>query len=63
MSLLERDSAQEAAAGYLAEAVNGHGRLVFVAGEAGVGKTVFVDSVDASAGAMEIGRASCRERV
>ena len=37
MSLLERDSAQEAAAGYLAEAVTGHGRLVFVAGEAGVG--------------------------
>ena len=51
MSLLERDSAQEAAAGYLAEAVTGHGRLVFVAGEAGVGKTVFVDSVVASAGA------------
>ena len=50
MSLLERDSAQEAAAGYLAEAVTGHGRLVFVAGEAGVGKTVFVDSVVASAG-------------
>ena len=51
MSLLERDSAQEAAAGYLAEAVTGHGRLVFVAGESGVGKTVFVDSVVASAGA------------
>ena len=51
MSLLERDSAQEAAAGYLAEAVTGHGRLVFVAGEAGVGKTVFVDSVVASAAA------------
>ena len=51
MSLLERDSAQEAAAGYLAEAVTGHGRLVFVAGEAGVGKTAFVESVVASAGA------------
>ena len=51
MALLERDSAQEAAAGYLAEAVTGHGRLVFVAGEAGVGKTDFVDSVVASAGA------------
>jgi DNA-binding CsgD family transcriptional regulator/tetratricopeptide (TPR) repeat protein len=51
MSLLERGSAQAAAAGYLAEAVTGHGRLVFVAGEAGVGKTVFVESVLASAGA------------
>ena len=40
--LLERDDAAAAAAGYLADAAAGHGRLLFVAGEAGVGKTTFV---------------------
>jgi DNA-binding CsgD family transcriptional regulator/tetratricopeptide (TPR) repeat protein/type II secretory pathway predicted ATPase ExeA len=51
MALLERESALRGAAEYLADAVEGHGRLVFVAGEAGIGKTVFVDSVAAAAGA------------
>ena len=50
MALLERGSAQQAAAEYLADATSGDGRLVFVAGEAGVGKTTFVDSVVAAAG-------------
>ena len=45
MSLLERDAALQGAADYLADAVAGDGRVVFVAGEAGVGKTVFVDAV------------------
>ena len=51
MALLERDSQLRAAAGWLAEAVAGDGRLVFVAGEAGVGKTAFVQRVAARAGA------------
>lgn len=35
--------------GYLTEAAAGHGRLVFVAGEAGVGKTAFVTRIVAEA--------------
>jgi predicted ATPase len=50
MALLERGPALGAAADYLADAASGDGRLVFVAGEAGVGKTTYVDSVVASAG-------------
>ncbi len=45
MALLERESPLRGAAGYLAEAASGHGRLVVVAGEAGVGKTTFVEAV------------------
>jgi predicted ATPase len=43
--LRERDDQLDAARGYLAEAAGGHGRLVYVAGEAGVGKTTFLDHV------------------
>ncbi|MBK7622370.1 MAG: AAA family ATPase [Kineosporiaceae bacterium] len=43
--LLERDQQAAAVDDYLAEAVAGHGRMVFVAGEAGVGKTSFVGRV------------------
>nr|WP_198950509.1 LuxR family transcriptional regulator [Kineosporia sp. A_224] len=42
MRLLERDQQAAAVDGYFAEAADGHGRIVFVAGEAGVGKTAFV---------------------
>ena len=42
MTLLERDEQLTALGGYLAEAADGHGRLVFIAGEAGVGKSSFV---------------------
>ena len=51
MSLLERDEHLRAAAGYLADAAAGHGRLVYVGGEAGVGKTSFVEEVSARADA------------
>jgi predicted ATPase/DNA-binding CsgD family transcriptional regulator len=51
MALLERDSQLRAAAGWLAEAAAGNGRLVFVAGEAGVGKSAFVQRVAAGAAA------------
>ena len=51
MALLERDSQLRAAAGWLAEAAAGNGRLVFVAGEAGVGKSAFVQQVAAGADA------------
>ena len=43
MALLERDEQLRAANGYLADAAAGHGRLVFVGGEAGVGKTTFLE--------------------
>src|SRR5215212_555190 len=49
MALLERDSQLRAVANYLAEAASGHGRMVFVAGEAGIGKTTFVGQVLAEA--------------
>ncbi len=42
MSLLEREEQLRAAAEYLADAAAGHGRLVYVGGEAGVGKSTFV---------------------
>ena len=51
MTLLERDEQLRAAAGYLADAASGHGRLVFVGGEAGVGKTSFVGAVAGDADA------------
>ena len=45
MALLEREAQLQAVAGYLAEAAEGHGRMVFIAGEAGIGKTMFVGQV------------------
>lgn len=50
MTLLERDEQLRAATAYLADAAAGHGRVVFVAGEAGVGKTTFLTEVAAGAG-------------
>src|SRR5512134_1581989 len=49
-TLLERDEQLNAATGYLADAATGHGRLVYVGGEAGVGKTAFLEDVAAHAG-------------
>ena len=61
--LLERDEQLRACADYLAEATLGHGRLVYLAGEAGVGKTTFVDRVVAdargSAGTMTVAVGGC----
>ncbi len=45
MTLLERDEQLQAATEYLADAASGHGRLVYVGGEAGVGKTTFLENV------------------
>ena len=45
MELLERDTAVEALEGALAQARAGAGRIVLVAGEAGVGKTALTDRV------------------
>src|SRR5215212_4150033 len=50
MRLLERETHLGTAADYLADAAGGHGRLLFVAGEAGVGKTSFVREVVRAAG-------------
>ncbi len=49
--LLERAEQLRACADYLAEAAAGHGRLVYVAGEAGIGKSTFTAQVMADAGA------------
>ncbi len=51
MALLERDEQLRAANSYLADAAAGHGRLVFVGGEAGVGKTTFLERLAAEADA------------
>ncbi|CAM3689154.1 ATP-binding protein [Nocardioides zeicaulis] len=52
MRLVERDEQLRAAAAYLVDAAAGHGRLVYVGGEAGVGKTSFVETVAAQAHAV-----------
>ncbi|SRR5580765_1627912 len=49
MPILERVEPLRAVAGYLEEARAGHGRLTFVAGEAGIGKTTFVTQAIADA--------------
>ncbi|MFL6151668.1 MAG: ATP-binding protein [Ornithinibacter sp.] len=50
MVLLERGEQLRACADWLAEAADGHGRLVYVAGEAGIGKSTFSARVAAEAG-------------
>src|SRR3954452_7554718 len=45
MPIVERELQARVVAEYLAEAARGLGRLVFVEGEAGVGKTAFVERV------------------
>ncbi len=60
MVLLERAPALGSAAEYLAAASTGHGRLVLIGGEAGVGKTTFVDHIVASAGStFRLARGGC----
>ncbi|MBV9923217.1 MAG: AAA family ATPase, partial [Pseudonocardia sp.] len=60
MVLLERTAALGSAADYLRAATAGNGRLVFVGGEAGVGKTTFVDEVVAQAGgSVRLARGAC----
>ena len=44
VELLERESFLGALAGYADEALQGHGRVVLIAGEAGVGKTAFLEA-------------------
>ena len=51
MALLEREPQLRALEGYLADAAAGRGRVVFVAGEAGIGKTTFVEAFAAEADA------------
>lgn len=60
MVLLERTPALGSAADYLVSATYGNGRLVFVGGEAGVGKTSFVEQVVSDAGSsVRLARGSC----
>ena len=58
MALLERESALAALAEYAAEARGGDGRLVLVAGEAGVGKSALVEEFQerAAGRALVLGR-------
>jgi len=51
VNLVERGAVTRTALDYLGEAATGHGRLLFIAGEAGVGKTTYVSEVIAAAGA------------
>lgn len=60
MELLERDAELEALRDHLRRAAAGAGRLVFVGGEAGVGKTTLVDAFcRRSGGEVSVLRASC----
>jgi predicted ATPase len=46
VSLLERDTQLASLAGYAGEARLGDGRLVLIAGEGGVGKSVLVEQLE-----------------
>ena len=60
MPILERLEPLRAVAGYLDEARAGHGRLTFVAGEAGIGKTTFVTQAIAdAAGQARVALGAC----
>jgi DNA-binding CsgD family transcriptional regulator len=60
MALLERDRETAAALEYADDAARGHGRLLLVAGEPGVGKSTFVRRLcDVLAGRCTVVRGSC----
>ncbi len=60
MVLLERTPALGSVTDYLAAAASGHGRLVFIGGEAGVGKTTLVERVVADAAStVRVARGAC----
>jgi DNA-binding CsgD family transcriptional regulator len=60
MVLLERTPALGSLTDYLSSATVGNGRLVFIGGEAGVGKTTFVERVVADAGStVRLARGTC----
>ncbi len=57
---MEREEQLRAAAGYLEEAAAGHGRLAYVGGEAGIGKTSYVAQVlEEAAGSARAVVGSC----
>jgi DNA-binding CsgD family transcriptional regulator len=60
MVLLERTPALGSVTDYLAAAAGGHGRLVFIGGEAGVGKSTLVEQVVRDAGSgVRVARGAC----
>ena len=60
MTIHERAEQLRAMAGYLDDASAGHGRLVYVSGEAGIGKSTFVAQVAAdAAGRARVATGAC----
>jgi DNA-binding CsgD family transcriptional regulator len=60
MAFLEREQHLDQLDEHLRQAAAGHGRVVFVAGEAGVGKTILIDAFrQCIADHVDIGRFSC----
>jgi DNA-binding CsgD family transcriptional regulator len=60
MELLERDHGLKVLAAALGEAIAGQGRIALVSGEAGIGKTSFVDRFIATSGqAMRVLKGNC----
>ncbi|WP_035906445.1 ATP-binding protein [Knoellia subterranea] len=58
--LVERDTQLQTLMSYRDEAADGHGRVVFVSGEAGIGKSALVSAfVEASRGSTRTGIAYC----
>src|SRR5689334_16787008 len=57
--LIERAGFLASLEGLLGEALDGSGRLVFLGGEAGVGKTALATALAEAASAVEVRRGSC----
>ena len=60
--LIERAGFLASLEGLLGEALDGSGRLVFLGGEAGVGKTTLAAALADAAAGPEIRRGSCEQR-
>ena len=57
--LVEREDSLASLERLLGEALDGHGRLVFLGGEAGVGKTALATALAEAAGGLVVRRGSC----
>src|SRR4051794_9610465 len=57
--LLERRAQLTAMSEYARDACSGHGRLVFVSGEAGIGKTALVEAFLESSPGLRVAQGAC----